>query len=49
MVYLTATSALGAALTGDALARLLGMSREESGAFPEWLSKQMDRVIEDEG
>lgn len=48
MVYLTATSALGAALTGDALAPLLGMSREESGSFPGWLSRQMDRVIEDE-
>ena len=49
MVYLTATSALGAALTGAALARRRGMSREEAGAFPEWLSKQMDRGIEDEG
>ena len=47
MVFLTATSALGAALMGDALAPLIGLSREESAAFPEWLSARMDRIVED--
>ena len=47
MVYLSATSALGAALTGSALAPLLGMQRKEVAAFPEWLSEQMDRIIDD--
>lgn len=47
MVFLTATSALGAALMGDALAPMLGLSREEKAGFPQWLSGRMDRIVED--
>ena len=45
VVYLITTTAVGAALTGDGLATLLGMDAAESGAFPTWLSAQIDKIV----
>lgn len=41
VVYLVATSALGAAMAGQQLPGLLGMSVAETEAFPAWLAKQV--------
>lgn len=47
VVYLTATTALGAALTGGTLSRMLGMDKREAGSFPEWLAELVDQLVRD--
>lgn len=40
-VYLVATAAMGIAVSGDALARLVGLSGNEQQEFPGWLAERI--------
>ncbi len=44
VVYLVATTALGAGLIGPTLPGMLGMSEAETQAFPRWLAEQLPKL-----
>jgi hypothetical protein len=46
MVYLVATAAIGYAVSGSLLPRVIGLNREDAQAFPEWLGFQLQRILD---
>jgi AcrR family transcriptional regulator len=46
MVYLVATAAIGYAVSGSLLPRVIGLDREDAQAFPEWLGGQLQRILD---